>query len=1130
MMCHGGHREADLVDGVAGLVDVGRCLLRAPQPLAERYSPSIALLSVVSGQGIGKLVDYYCRNQSIRALELLCIVQEPHEKILLDKIKDAICNKKAVLSTIILLGQIIQKEPNWLPKVPNHGAFSTFLRHINDCRDPREIIAGLLLLSSLLPFCSRITGNNLTEVFTTFLSCLCFLRERRQLVQRRTVIPDRADKEIEKIYLSHLQYSVVQLFIILYGMFPCNMMTYLRRIIHGGTESQRKALEMHVSPLFSLVRLHPSLVYLTKEKELGKERWVQREPHDFFADCRRLTIGFAGKVDVRDGTLRVKEFDTCSQSTSNSGSTLRNLNYGIVLPTNFHAEGGGIADDWDPNDMDLDTPSDERSLSPTLQGRSSSTLIPNWERSSTSGRRQSFGQRMTGFLRSITHRSHSQDGISDDGTSSTMRRDYSGVSMDGGLADIMDEDEDFGLQAEHLIEVASGHSEEASGEFQLSSLEEGVDAAAECSPIVHRRSLTPKVSTEEEPTVIPEGRSRSPSFIFGKVNTSSTSIQDAPPETADNSAAAMFLSTPRASRANTDDEELLDDDEENDDDPQMGPFSLPKESGATETVVQKMLFKINRKRFCSECPQSTISPESLFLRDCAKHNFKEEDVLSNATSTSTAFHNLKRSQSLPNLTSKQRKRVRIHPDAQVISGNESDEDDSSPQPATEAKMRASGLDYLSQHKLVGLVPYLPLLRKCDSDVGIEDLILEFEGYRERYMDASARHHNCLRELGLADKAPGRIYDDMSRLLEGMDLEKKCEVLQTRLILVNQHLMYERCGRLIHGVRNRRLFGRLKQQKSLEAEILMLKKSRHTGTEHNNRLVGLLTDLRKEISNTRKREADKYRDLERLYGECQRQRHSLESELAQIKKQRNADKEIIEQLREELDMSRRCHNDAEARLLFAKRQVEDFDSMKSELQYSQRKIQKLRDGMAAGEMESSKSGQSARDLEASQNEEMLTAAENEIRQLRETNRRLKIECERTRQMAQISDDRARDEAIKANDLRIEHEKKCRVHKDQYDAAKQKFASLRVVLTKQESHILELYNEIEKLSDKPYRVNQPLAIPKREMPSETGSLDNSFCGSESGTSNGFRNELFTRGDGIRREFSAQDFRYRTKTNTL
>lgn len=52
------------------------------------------------------------------------------------------------------------------------------------------------------------------------------------------------------------------------------------------------------------------------------------------------------------------------------------------------------------------------------------------------------------------------------------------------------------------------------------------------------------------------------------------------------------------------------------------------------------------------------------------------------------------------------------------------------------------------------------------------------------------------------------------------------VLQTRLRLVNQHLMFERYARLLHAHRNRRLFAKLKQQKSQLAETEKLKKAVH----------------------------------------------------------------------------------------------------------------------------------------------------------------------------------------------------------------------------------------------------------------------------------------------------------------
>lgn len=41
-----------------------------------------------------------------------------------------------------------------------------------------------------------------------------------------------------------------------------------------------------------------------------------------------------------------------------------------------------------------------------------------------------------------------------------------------------------------------------------------------------------------------------------------------------------------------------------------------------------------------------------------------------------------------------------------------------------------------------------------------------------YMAASRVYHSCLKDLGLADRLPGRIYDDLSHITQGIPLEKQ----------------------------------------------------------------------------------------------------------------------------------------------------------------------------------------------------------------------------------------------------------------------------------------------------------------------------------------------------------------------
>ncbi|TKR57754.1 hypothetical protein L596_030414 [Steinernema carpocapsae] len=791
---------------------------------------------------------------------------------------------------------------------------------------------------------------------------------------------------------------------------------------------------------------------------------------------------------------------------------------------------------------------EERSTSPiAMHGRTASTMLPvdgrprsNTTMSAVSGRRASIGQRVSSLFRSIAGRSH--DGNSDDDANSTRSsgfRRQGNESSDAGLPWIPDEDEDLSTtpRCPNQIEIVSAHSEEFGADFVESSVEEGVDAAAECSPAIDRRFSSYKTSSEEEPSTI-EYRSRSPSFLYsrGYASSNHSSIKDTPTDTAENSAAAMFLTTPRQSRTNTDDEELLgNEDDEDESDDQLGSF-IPSANSQTESEVHKMLFRMNRRRFCSECPQTIISPDSLLMRDHIKmsmNRMRGDDAMGTLTASAAFPRILRRSRSLPSVGPRERRRVRIVDEAEIIEDSE-DHHGMSPVESS-AQAGLCGLDYLSQHKLIGLLPYLPLIRKCDSDVGIEDLIHELEIYRERYLDASARHHNTLRELGLADRAPGRIYDDMSKLLQGMSYEKQCEVLKTRLILVNQHLMYERCGRLMHGVRNRRIFAKLKHQKNIEEENRELKRQRHIYNSERLRMENLMAKFKREKDEERRKEKERYKDLERLYGDSQRERLNWERRVAELQKQRNIDKEQIEQLKEDLEASRRCHSDAEARLIFSQRRTEDTDRMKTELLNSQKNVQKLKDSIGFTQFDlhhDSAPLDSQPDVKEMEKDEVLKTAENEIKVLKEKIRRLEIEADRSKKVATQSAATAEAKAAEVNELKIEFEKKYRIHKDQYDAAQHKFKTLLTMLAKQESYISDLRIEIEKLSDRPYLTQEPVNIPRRQGPSETSSYDGSFCGSESANHRTFPVDLFRRGDGVKREFSAQDFerRVRMKNNTL
>lgn len=53
-----------------------------------------------------------------------------------------------------------------------------------------------------------------------------------------------------------------------------------------------------------------------------------------------------------------------------------------------------------------------------------------------------------------------------------------------------------------------------------------------------------------------------------------------------------------------------------------------------------------------------------------------------------------------------------------------------------------------------------------------ELKCEHERTRQNYIEACADYHTCLKQLGIVDRLPAKIYDDMSEQLNGLPLENQ----------------------------------------------------------------------------------------------------------------------------------------------------------------------------------------------------------------------------------------------------------------------------------------------------------------------------------------------------------------------
>lgn len=1025
-----------------------------------------ALRSLIDqGEAISHLVQYYSQTQSFRALDLLCRIKEPHDTELCNRLQE--CLDKKPLAAIILLGQIVQKSPSWLAKFADHPLFSHILKLVHTSQNTVIVVSGLLFISSLLPHCSTLKRTVLYDLFRVLLSACAMLHKRKKLLEK-----DSNDC-FESVYVSHLYCAITQYFVVLYGIYPSNLLQFLRdKYAKPGDRGAFGVLES----VFSSVKFHPQLLKMSAEQEIDRSRWSQREAHDFLADCRHVLV--RPSVAINTSNVARKGYLSPCRSAKSSANYPPQMRDSTSLLSSSHSSSNNQStesnweDIWSPSvNLGLETPPETRSATPVVQRTntlSNITIVPGsvGSRRSTDcsdelrrSRRSSFGQKIADFVRGR------RPGELCEAKDQEHRAPVS-------LASTKEETED-------VIEVidVSGASVNRR-DSEVGHVEEGEDATEACispSPTVSIRTaqeeaqspiLTPTtlVASETEPNMrCGEGldqdeaiiaaalpRSRSVSFL-GTV-AKSQSIEhsfDSPLQT--------DASQERVASEATDLE--YGNDGFGGADCRNNRFS-----------VSSFFRAVNRQRFISECP-----PPDAVITANASGQVKRR-VVSSA---------LKRTVSCPELV-----KGMISASAQRSSDKTVTQGTSAP------AVTAAKISEVIEKEF----PYLGFLRALplaiiDEDAMDAELEKEHEKTREGYMEASLAHHICLKQLALADRLPAKIYDDMTNFMQGLSLEKQRDLLSTRLALVNQHLLYERCGRLLHAERNRRLFGRIKQQKLSDAEKISLQKALHGAQVEREQLVSALTELRKQgkIEKRRYEEAEnRFRDeLKKSRSESERYIFELERMGRRVEQLT----EINEQMQYELDtVKRRCEN-AEVQFSLAEAKIAELENMRPELQKAHRANQELRDKITLLEIRA-KSTSKASELSApvDRDEQQLQFQISQLRADLKKERNAKDSAKA--KVLEIEEEWKR-EKQRCIDLKMMLERAATVHNQQSDAAQHKYLSLFSVCQKQQSHILDLNTYIEKLSNSHRNrceEGTPLAIPRSTVPDEILSYDSSQCGSE------------------------------------
>ncbi|XP_036454088.1 TSC complex subunit 1a isoform X2 [Colossoma macropomum] len=223
---------------------------------------------------VNDLVDYYLDTNSPQAADILSSVREPHDKHLLDKMNECMAKQSFRLPTLTLLGHVIRKQPSWIHKIPRFPLLASLLKCLKTESDIAVLITGVLVLIILLPMIPQTSKQLLFEFFDIF--------------GRLAAWNQRNPGHAHGVYAVHLHASVYSLFHRLYGMYPCNFVSYLRA--HYSMKENVDTFEEVVKPMLEHVRIHPELVTGTKDYELDPNRWKRFETHDIVIECAKVSL------------------------------------------------------------------------------------------------------------------------------------------------------------------------------------------------------------------------------------------------------------------------------------------------------------------------------------------------------------------------------------------------------------------------------------------------------------------------------------------------------------------------------------------------------------------------------------------------------------------------------------------------------------------------------------------------------------------------------------------------------------------------------------------------------------------------------------------------------------------------
>ncbi|XP_034946883.1 hamartin [Chelonus insularis] len=250
---------------------------------------------------VNGLFDYFLSTNSIRAIEVLSSVRDPHDKHLLDRLSETLTKPSSNnqrVQALTVLGHIARRQPTWIYKLTNHPLFKELLKLLKQESDALSIISALLLLIILIPMLPAAIGPYLNEIFDIFIHLASSYH-----IQSNNVFTNHSNLSgKDQFYLLHLQLGLYHLFQRLWPMYPCSLFSYLQT--KYSAKDNDATYKYIIKPMLDSVRMHPSLITASKDTETNAARWKKMEHHDVVAECESFALNRSREEAYVSNNLR----------------------------------------------------------------------------------------------------------------------------------------------------------------------------------------------------------------------------------------------------------------------------------------------------------------------------------------------------------------------------------------------------------------------------------------------------------------------------------------------------------------------------------------------------------------------------------------------------------------------------------------------------------------------------------------------------------------------------------------------------------------------------------------------------------------------------------------------------------